>query len=378
MSSKTLVIILSETRAHELTFSNFKKNVIDELDADLCLCIGTKPDYDYTNPFYQLAKHKFLYDEPDDYGDAFDYAYNILTNERPIYEKLENTNALYGKIDSPGQSTDNITFYGASQVIPNNDEDEIVIHTQDFPDDLWRNQMYGVKKSENNLVSQENVTTYKKPLHWREFLKIKDQFLGGIKDSENQHPGSAGILIFFRWFLLKNLIDSDLINQYDRFIITRSDFIYRLPHPQVKLMNENQIWIPNCEHYGGYTDRHVVLSRNTVEPYLNILNQLVLRSNDYFLKMKNNEWNLESLIKFHLEQNNVGHLVREFPYIMYSVRNVNGTTRWIMGHYSNELGYFVKYPTEYYMSNHFKNEFDKSGLTLDEFYSNMILLCQNI
>jgi len=33
--SKTLVIVLSETRAHELTFDNFKKNVIDELNADL-------------------------------------------------------------------------------------------------------------------------------------------------------------------------------------------------------------------------------------------------------------------------------------------------------------------------------------------------------
>jgi hypothetical protein len=32
--SKTLVIILSETRANELTFVNFKKNVIDELDAE--------------------------------------------------------------------------------------------------------------------------------------------------------------------------------------------------------------------------------------------------------------------------------------------------------------------------------------------------------
>ena len=42
--SKTLVIILGETRAHQLTFENFKENVIDRLQADLCLCIGIKPD----------------------------------------------------------------------------------------------------------------------------------------------------------------------------------------------------------------------------------------------------------------------------------------------------------------------------------------------
>ena len=59
--SKTLVIVLGETRAHELTFDNFKKNVIDELETDLCLCIGVSTSYDYNNPFYNLAKSKFLY-----------------------------------------------------------------------------------------------------------------------------------------------------------------------------------------------------------------------------------------------------------------------------------------------------------------------------
>ena len=75
------------------------------------------------------------------------------------------------------------------------------------------------------------------------------------------------------------MIDNDLINKYDRFIITRSDFIFLLPHPKVELMNKNYIWIPNCEHYGGYTDRHVVLSKNNIESYLNIFNNMVIRSN---------------------------------------------------------------------------------------------------
>jgi hypothetical protein len=380
--SKTLVIILSETRASELTFDSFKKNVIDELDSDLCLCIGVKTDYDYNNPFYQLAKYKFLYNEPDDFGDAFEYAYNIISQHRPKYECLKNINALYGKLQHPQQSTENITYYGNNENIINFDElnnDEMVIHTKDFPDHLWRNQVYGIKNSENNnLVSQENVITYKKPLYWRDFLKIKDQFLGGIKDCDNQHPGSAGILIFFRWFLLKNLIDNDLINKYDRFIITRSDFIYQLPHPKVDLMNENCIWIPDSEHYYGYTDRHVVLSKNNIEIYLNILNNLVLRSNEYFIKMKNKcDWNLEQLIKFHFEQNNVLHLVKEFPYIMYSVRNINGTTRWTQGIFSEELGYYIKYGSEYVKSSYYKNIFQTSGLTIDNFYKNSINIRKN-
>ena len=378
-SSKTLVVILSETRASELTFDNFKKNVIDELNADLCLCIGIKPDYDYNNPFYKLAKFTFLYEEPDDFGDAFEYAYNIISQDKPKYECLKNVNALYNKLSTPKKSTGNITFYqnddeNISDLLEDSKDDEIVIHTNDFPDDLWKNQVYGIKNSNNdNLISQKNVITYKRPLHWREFLKVKDQFLGGIKDKYNQHPGSAGILIFFRWFLLKNLIDNDLLDKYDRIIITRSDFLYQLPHPKMELMDENMIWIPNGEHYGGYTDRHVVLSKNTIEPYLNILNNMVLRSNDYFMNMKNyKDWNLERLIKFHLKQNNVLHLVKEFPYVMYSVRNINGTTRWRLGSYSKTLGYYIKYKFEYDKSTEYKNEFAISRLNIDEFYKKYI------
>jgi len=293
----TLVIILSETREHELTFDNFKQNVINVLNADLCVCIGIKKDYDYNNPYYKLAKYKFTYEEPDDYGTAFDYAYSILRNEN----------------------------------------------------------------------------TEETPIHWREFLKIKDQFLGGIKDTTEQHPGSSGILIFFRWFLLKNLIQNYLINKYDRFIITRSDFIYQLPHPKIQTMSNKYIWIPDCEHYSGYTDRHAVLSKTTIEPYLNILNTIVLRSNEYFTKMKKeNNWNLEKLIKFHLDQNNIS--VKEFPYIMYSVRSNSGTTRWSTGTYSGSLGYYIKYSSEYDKSTYYKNEFENSNLRIDEFYAHYSLL----
>ena len=302
--TKNLVIILGETRSHELTFNSFKKNVIDELNADLCVCIGVKDNYVYENSYYKLAKYKFLYPEPDDFAEAFDYAYNIISANKHEYEIIENVKL--------------------------------------------------------------------KPLYWREFLKIKDQFLGGIKDSQNQQAGSGGLLIFFRWFLMKNLVDNNLIDKYDRFIITRSDFIYQIPHPKVELMQENYIWIPDCEHYRGYTDRHVVLSKNNIVSYLNILNTLVIKSNEYFMKMKNRtNWNIESLIKFHLEQQNKS--VKEFPYIMYSVRNINGSTTWSKGNYSNELGYYIKYQSEYDRSNYYKKEFLNSGLSIDDFYKILVL-----
>lgn len=371
--SKILVIILGETRASELTFNNFKENVIDILNADLCVCIGVKPDYDYNNPFYNLAKYKFTYEEPDDFACAFDYASDIISLNKPKYEYLKNMNTMY---DILQHSTENINYHGDDiETINFNeiDDDEVIVHSCDYPNNLLKNKIYSIKKSDTDLVDQKYVDTYKKSLYWREFLKLKDQFLGGIKDIHNQHPGSAGILIFFRWFLLKKLIENDLIDKYDRFIITRSDYIYQLPHPKVEFMNEHNIWIPDCEYYGGYTDRHVILSKNHVEPYLNILNNLVLMSNKYFMKMKNiNDWNLEKLIKFHLDQNNVLHLVKEFPYIMYAVRNINGNTRWVLGNYSNDLGYYIKYKSEYDKSTYYKQHFNNLKLSIDDFYKKYI------
>jgi hypothetical protein len=330
----TLVIILNETRAHELTFDNFKKNVIDELNADLCLCIGVKHDYDYNNNFYQIAKYKFLYDEPNDFGDALEYAYNILSQNKPEYEILEDINILDGQ--NPTKSNEN-----------NNREINIY----------------------KNAFILSNI--YKKPIYWREFLKIKDQFMGGVLDKENGHPGSAGILLFFRWFLLKNLIDNDLLNKYERFIITRSDFIYQLPHPKIEHMNKDYIWIPDFENYGGYTARHVILSNTNIEIYLNIFNSMVLKSNHYFMKMKNkniDNWNIEKLIKFHFEENNIIHLIKKFPYIMYAVRNKDGKTRWSSGNYNESFGYYIKYTSEYNKSTFYKNQFENSQLSIDNFY----------
>ena len=368
--SKTLVIILAETRAFELTFDTFKKNVIDELNADLCLCIGVKLDYNYDNPFYKLAKYKFLYNETsNDFGEAFDYAYDILKKDINKYEKIENfvkTVKCYGSYDNDTENELNLDDF---------DDDQIIIKKNYLPDKTCKTQVYGINKVENeknNEKTDEKIITYRKSLHWREFLKIKNQIMGGIKDKYNQHDGSAGILIFFRWFLLKNLIDNDIISKYDRFVITRSDFIFQLPHPKVESLNKKYLWIPDGESYGGYTDRHAILSQHHIIPYLNILNNFVLKSNDYFSKMnKLNDWNLERLIKFNLEQNNVG-IVKRIPYIMYSVRNIDGTTRYCNGTFSEDLGYFIKYIKEFNASNYYRKLFEKSSMPICEFYKHYI------
>jgi len=294
---KTLVVILGDTREPTLTYETFKSNVIDELNADLCLCLAIKEDYDYNNPYYKLSKYNFLYNEPDDFGEAFDYAYETITI---------------------------------------------------------------------------NMTNPSVEINWRDFLKNTNILFGGVKYNDEIIKGGGGIVLFLRWFLLKNLKENNLIDKYDRFIITRSDYLYQLPHPKLKYLDESCIWFPDSEHCGGYTDRHAVLSKNNVEIYLNIFNCMVTQSNNYYNITNGNVMGIESLIKIHLKEQNMVDKVREFPYVMYLVRSEHGKTRWAHGNYSRELGYYIKYWQEHERASYYKKKYLQSGLTIDDFYKNLL------
>lgn len=70
----TLVVVIAETRAHEYSFPSFRANVLEALNADLALCIAKNQWEDTSNPFYQHARYIWTYEEPDDWGSAFDAA----------------------------------------------------------------------------------------------------------------------------------------------------------------------------------------------------------------------------------------------------------------------------------------------------------------
>jgi hypothetical protein len=53
---------------------------------------------------------------------------------------------------------------------------------------------------------------------------------------------------------------------------------------------------------------------------------------------------------------------------MYAVRNADTGTRWAQGNYSEELGYYIKYSSEFDASSEYKKAFEESGLSIDDFY----------
>ncbi|GFH46292.1 hypothetical protein CTEN210_02766 [Chaetoceros tenuissimus] len=49
---------------------------------------------------------------------------------------------------------------------------------------------------------------------------------GGIENLQ----GSAIIIFMIRWFLLNHIKESDILEKYDTFVVTRTDHFYQCPH----------------------------------------------------------------------------------------------------------------------------------------------------
>jgi len=66
---KTLVCITAQTRAHEVTYQNFVKNLLEPLNADLLLVVQKTGKSD---PFRERAILVEEHDEPEDFGEIID------------------------------------------------------------------------------------------------------------------------------------------------------------------------------------------------------------------------------------------------------------------------------------------------------------------
>ena len=172
---KTLVCIVGQIRIPHLTWERFKKYVLDELNADLALCIHDDGNTDRDNPYFKNAKYIFEYTET---TGCWSKAYDTM---------------------NPG---------------------------------------------------------------WRQLVNIPGDWIGNIKEPI-ERKGSGGILTFLRWFLYQNILKMN--EQYDRVVVTRSDWFWLASHPQ---LDNDHIWIPNAEFHGGLCDRHFVIPSKYVKDVL--------------------------------------------------------------------------------------------------------------
>lgn len=185
---------------------------------------------------------------------------------------------------------------------------------------------------------------------WRPILRVRGILFGGIRDPvlEGTSQSSAGIVMFYRWYLLHCMQREGVDRLYDRFVITRPDYLYEVPHPPLHALDPHYIWSPAGEDWGGLTDRHTVVGRADLATVLTPLRTLLGEPEPLLRVLEQDDsWNLEKFLAFHLFNAGVLHRVRRFPQCMYTVRGKDDPAYWPTGHWSDELGLHLKYPDEY-------------------------------
>jgi len=210
--------------------------------------------------------------------------------------------------------------------------------------------------------------------NWREILNVPHgDLMGGVKSN---HKGSGAFCIYNRYILYKKIIELALDTKYKWFIITRSDFIWNIPHPPTDILDINRIYIPDGEYYAGFTDRHMIVSYKYVKKCINLMEPIIHRPEWLFqLLIQEQKINIEALIKIMLIQNNICKYVHLFPYVMYTIREKNGPSNWAnsTGTYNEELGYFIKYDNEYKLYKHYKDKIlnDNDWINILKIYSSL-------
>ena len=165
---------------------------------------------------------------------------------------------------------------------------------------------------------------------------------GGLK----QYTGSGSIIFAFRHFLKTNCLD--IINLYDRIILTRSDHFYLYPHP---ILSNTNIWIPQGEDYDGITDRFHVFPSEFAQEMLGIVEYMDSDIGFKQITQVHNP-NPEIILKLAFTNNRMIKNIKRYKRCQFTVATETDSTRWRQGSIKlpDHDDLLIKYPYEYIMA----------------------------
>jgi hypothetical protein len=181
---------------------------------------------------------------------------------------------------------------------------------------------------------------------WRELAHMYPSFLGGT--GYGNSVGSGAIIMYWREVLRKSIEVSDAIN-YQWYIITRSDFFWKVSHPPVDMLDERHIYLLDGELYGGFSDRHIIFHRRNLEKILSFATPIFQTAHDLALEIP--QANFENMgpevyLLFIARKLGLEPSLKFIPYLGFTIRRAETATRWAEGEYDAKLNLYVKYAGE--------------------------------
>lgn len=172
------------------------------------------------------------------------------------------------------------------------------------------------------------------------FLHGQNHGLAGGLDT---YKGSGSIIFAFRHFLKTNCFD--ILNSYDRIILTRSDNFYLYKHP---ILPNDRIWIPQGEDYGGVTDRCHIFPSLFIQQMLGVVEYM---DSDIGFKDISRTYNPnpEMVLLLSFQFYRILNRIARYKRCQFSVATKDDTTRWMKGNVPlpNYKDLYIKYVNEY-------------------------------
>ncbi|MBD1160405.1 hypothetical protein IDG51_03940, partial [Pelagibacterales bacterium SAG-MED14] len=184
---------------------------------------------------------------------------------------------------------------------------------------------------------------YKKSFSSRLFDIYKNNEIEGLGGGINNFRGSGSIIFALRHYLKTNF-KKELLN-YDRIVLTRSDFYYIDYHPKLK---NDFFYAVEGEAYGGITDRHHIFPVSMIDSVLGINEYLDNEKNYNYLLSK--RLNPERALLEYFKNEDLFKNVRFCKRVQFIVAQENESKRWsyTKGYKFNSNTLLIKYQREYY------------------------------
>lgn len=173
--------------------------------------------------------------------------------------------------------------------------------------------------------------------NWREFYNKNNNT--GISGGIDDYKGSGAIIFAFRHHLILNY--SEILLQYDRIILTRSDHYYLFEHP---ILSNDAFYIVEGEDHTGVCDRHHIFPSHMYKEALGIVDY-ICSPESLHLNNVNPERALFEYYKHIGLHSNIKRCMR----VQFTVKLDDDQTRWSRGQ-ARMPGHddlLLKYPNEY-------------------------------